>query len=471
MIKSLRILLRNKMQFALFFLMLFSLLLNVYLVYSDFYHAGSSEVAEYEDEYEPENYADADEDVHFITPFTQESAKIKEILPQKTTENKAPQIKTLVINKVNTFEKLLIKQGADKNHVNQVISAIRKVYDKPFANGDEIGIVSAQMVKNQKGARYFIEKLVLTTATAKIELNFSKEKGSFEAKQNKFPVQTKIKLVQSKINGSIFASAKKAGADPRVVNELVDIYSHSLDFQRDVKAGDKFKILYEQQFNSAGKAVSKPSILYASITSRGEEKELFQYVHSSGKVDYFNSKGEGAKRALLKTPINGARMTSGFGFRKHPVLGYSRMHKGLDYAAPVGTPVLAAGDGVIHAVKNQPNGYGRHVQIRHNGTYSTLYAHLNRFAANLKPGSRVSQGQVIGYVGTSGMSTGPHLHYEVIQAGKKVNPSKVNFPRATPLRGKDLQKLQNHINGIGVKIAQLEKGQNSKIMQAEANKE
>jgi murein DD-endopeptidase MepM/ murein hydrolase activator NlpD len=157
----------------------------------------------------------------------------------------------------------------------------------------------------------------------------------------------------------------------------------------------------------------------------GEQKSLYRYEFSNGTVEYFDSQGNSIKRALLKTPINGAKLTSGYGYRQHPIYGFSKMHQGLDYGAPQGTPILAAGDGVVELVKKQSRGYGNHVQIKHNGIYSTLYAHMSKFSGKAKKGARIKQGDVIGYVGATGTATGPHLHYEVIERGKKVNPVKV----------------------------------------------
>ena len=183
---------------------------------------------------------------------------------------------------------------------------------------------------------------------------------------------------------------------------------------------------------------------------------MYRHESASGGVDYYDAKGNSVKRSLLRTPINGAKISSTYGLRMHPVLGYSRMHQGLDYSAQKGTPILAAGDGNIEFMKNQARGYGKHVQIKHNANYATLYAHMSRFASNIKPGGRVKQGDVIGYVGDTGLASGPHLHYEVIENGKKVNPSKMKAPKILPLKGTELARFKENMRKTGHMVAQLD---------------
>jgi murein DD-endopeptidase MepM/ murein hydrolase activator NlpD len=199
-------------------------------------------------------------------------------------------------------------------------------------------------------------------------------------------------------------------------------------------------------------------------------KELYRYTSAQGKVEYFNAHGESTKKALLRTPINGARVTSGYAVRQHPMHGYSHFHQALDYGAKHGTPILAAGDGIVEFTKSQHRGYGRHVRIKHNGTYSTLYAHMSRFANNIHPGSRVEQGQVIGYVGATGDATGPHLHYEVIEKGKKIHPNKATFTKLPPLKGPELKKFLGNIRQAEILVASLEKSIPHNVAMAPDNK-
>jgi murein DD-endopeptidase MepM/ murein hydrolase activator NlpD len=226
---------------------------------------------------------------------------------------------------------------------------------------------------------------------------------------------------------------------------FINLYSFIVDFQRDIKSGDDFKIYYEYQVDPSNGKIKDSKILYASLNTGGISKEIYRHEMKDGKIDYFDAKGQSVRRALLKTPVSGARISSRYGMRKHPVLGYSRMHRGVDYAAPRGTPIFAAGDGVVSFAKNVRRGYGKHVQIRHNSTYSTLYGHMSKFAKGIKSGTRVKQGQIIGYVGATGLASGPHLHYEVKVRGKQVNPSKINYMKTEPLKLAELERFKKNV--------------------------
>ncbi|AEI88593.1 putative peptidase M23 [Candidatus Midichloria mitochondrii IricVA] len=233
--------------------------------------------------------------------------------------------------------------------------------------------------------------------------------------------------------------------------DFINIFSHQIDFQRDLEFGSKFKVVHEYQINDKGKKIKDGRIMYASLQVKDRNIEVYMHEFSDGTFGYFNKDGSSIKKALLRTPVKSATVSSGFGMRKHPILGYSRMHRGLDYAAPRGTPVIASGDGVIEIMKYHSN-YGRYVKIRHNKKYSTLYAHLDRFSSKFSAGSRVKQGEVIGYVGSTGMSTGPHLHYEVHVDGKQVNPAKITIiPKSLNLEDQQLvafKAKQTEINKL-----------------------
>ena len=220
---------------------------------------------------------------------------------------------------------------------------------------------------------------------------------------------------------------------------MINLYSYDVDFQRDIKIGDKFEILVESFYTQDGKKVRDGDILFSSLSLRKRSKPIDIYMHKiDGNTKYYNSKGSSNRKTLLRTPINGARVSSSYGMRRHPVLGYSKMHKGIDFAAARGTPILAAGDGKI-TYYGRRGGYGNFVRIKHTKEYSTAYAHASRFVKRLRRGSKVKQGQVIAYVGTTGRSTGPHLHFELLKRGKAVNPSKVKATSGSRLRGKKLK--------------------------------
>ncbi|MCH2038988.1 MAG: peptidoglycan DD-metalloendopeptidase family protein, partial [Rickettsiales bacterium] len=259
---------------------------------------------------------------------------------------------------------------------------------------------------------------------------------------------TKFMRAKGTIQSSVYMAAKSSALPEKLILDFICIYSHSIDFQRDIKQGDQFEVLYERQFTIDGKDTNEMSIVFASLTTNGKQREVYRYRDEvTDRYEYYDETGHSIKRGLLRTPINGARLSSGFGMRKHPILGYSKMHKGVDFAAPRGTPIFAAGDGIVTAAKTYGS-YGRYIKIRHYNSYSTAYAHLHRFARNIKKGKRVKQGQVIGYVGSTGRSTGNHLHYEVHRNGKHINPKKIVLPARSQLKGVELARFQVYSNSV-----------------------
>ena len=245
---------------------------------------------------------------------------------------------------------------------------------------------------------------------------------------------------ESKITNSLYASAVKEKIPINLIVEFARIYGFQVDFQRDIWKNDSFQIIYETFLNENNESVDTGNILYANLILQG--KELPLYFFKSGKTyDHYDERGQSIKKTLMKTPINGARLSSSFGMRKHPILGFNKMHKGTDFAAPKGTPIMASGDGLVIKA-SWCGGGGNCVKIKHNSTYSTVYAHMSKFARNIKKGTRVKQGQIIGYVGSTGMSTGPHLHYEVIENGKKVNSQKLKLPSGKTLKGEERKSFE-----------------------------
>jgi murein DD-endopeptidase MepM/ murein hydrolase activator NlpD len=220
-----------------------------------------------------------------------------------------------------------------------------------------------------------------------------------------------------------------------------------VDFQREIQPNDKFEVLYDQYVNGAGELVHAGQIRYAMLELSGKPIRIYHYVPADGKADFFDPRGESVRKALLRTPIDGARLTSRFGMRQHPILGYTAMHRGIDFAAPTGTPIQAAGNGTVEFIG--PNGgYGNYVRIKHTNAFSTAYAHLSGFAKGLRKGGRVSQGQAIGYVGSTGSSTGPHLHYEVLSGGTQINPLSIKVASSRKLEGKELERYKAHLREI-----------------------
>ena len=213
-----------------------------------------------------------------------------------------------------------------------------------------------------------------------------------------------------------------------------------MDFQRDIRPGDGFEVMFKRFHDAEGNLVHNGAIVHAALTLSGERRPIYLHTTADGRTGYFNEKGESARKALMRTPIDGARLSSAFGKRRHPVLGYSMMHRGVDFAAPAGTPIYAAGQGSI-VYAGRKGAYGNYIRLRHNRLYATAYAHMRRFARGMAKGRRVKQGQVIGYVGSTGRSTGPHLHYEILREGRRVNPFKVKMPSGRKLTGKELERF------------------------------
>ena len=257
------------------------------------------------------------------------------------------------------------------------------------------------------------------------------------------------------IEDSLFLAADRAGLEHEVLIELIRIFSFDVDFQREIRTGDSFELVYERFVDENGDVAKTGQVLAASLTLSGKPLTYYHF-HPKGepRADYFNAKGQSVRKTLMRTPIDGARLSSGFGKRKHPILGYTRMHKGTDFAAPHGTPIKAAGDGVINYIGTKGS-YGRYIRIRHNGEYSTAYAHMRGYRRGLKKNSRVTQGQIIGYVGTSGRSTGPHLHYEVLKNGQQVNPLSIKLPTGIKLAGANLKSFLAYREEMDTRAASL----------------
>lgn len=242
------------------------------------------------------------------------------------------------------------------------------------------------------------------------------------------------------ITYSLYDAAMKAGLPSSVIADVIKAYSYDVDFQRDIQEGDSFEIVYERFENADGELARTGQMLYAMLNTSGVAHPIY-WFERDGDGEFFTPKGEAVRKNLLATPIDGARITSGFGQRKHPILGYTKMHKGMDFGAPTGTPIYAAGNGTVVEI-GKKGAYGNYIRLKHNGTYQTAYAHASKFAKGLKKGDKVKQGQVIAYVGTTGRSTGPHLHFEVLEAGVQINPKKIKSTGGDKLAGKDLKTFK-----------------------------
>jgi murein DD-endopeptidase MepM/ murein hydrolase activator NlpD len=263
----------------------------------------------------------------------------------------------------------------------------------------------------------------------------------FSAQETQEKLVREVVRFGGPITLSLYQAAVDAGVSDQALAEMIRVLSYDVDFQRDIQKDDAFEILYERFSTADGRPVRDGRILFTALTNAGKRLTAYAFETEDGTVDYFDENGEGVRKPLMRTPIDGARLSSSFGMRRHPILGYSKMHTGVDFAAPTGTPIYAAGDGVVRFA-GRKGGYGKYVQIRHTGEFSTAYAHMSRIL--VRNGQRVRQGDVIGRVGSTGRSTGPHLHYEIIRNGQKVNPMGVRFQPAVKLAGAELERFQSH---------------------------
>lgn len=351
------------------------------------------------------------------------------------------------VGKGDTLAELLVNAGVDRIDAHYAIQAMSKYYSpRRIRRGQDITLSfrSAPLMIDVKTGPAPRDTFLGFSIEPdyKTEVRISRtEDGGFSAQElakvlNRVPVRA-----TGEISNSLYVSGRDKGVPAVVIARLIRLLSWDVDFQRDIREGDTFEVMYERVLNEDGKPVYNGSVLFASLTLSGKRISLYRHELADGDVDYFDEEGKASRKALMRTPIDGARLSSTFGARKHPILGYTRMHKGVDFAAPSGTPIYAAGNGTV-VFAGGKGGYGNYIRIRHNGTFETAYAHMKGFARNVRKGSRVEQGQIIGYVGTTGRSTGPHLHYEVLQKGAQVNPLKIKMPSGRALKGAELARFE-----------------------------
>ena len=276
---------------------------------------------------------------------------------------------------------------------------------------------------------------------------------NFTVKENILQLYKKEVVIKNVIKNNLYKSAVDSGIQPNIIVEFARIFGFEVDFQRDIRKGDWFEILYEQLIDDNNKIRDTGKIIYASMYVNGEEINLYNFKFNNHE-EYYDIKGKSITKSLMKTPINGARLSSSFGMRKHPILGYNKMHRGTDFAAPSGTPIMASGSGTVTRAR-WCGGGGNCVKIKHNSTYETIYAHMKAFAKGVKEGKKVKQGQIIGYVGSTGLSTGPHLHYEVIVNGKKVNSQKLKLPSGKILKGEERKQFELDRIKIDLRLSEL----------------
>jgi len=356
---------------------------------------------------------------------------------------------TFRVNEGDTFEKILNQLKTSKNEKEIVIKNLSSF---KFVNNLFKGQNISFKLDNANSSVKIIEISIEQSKTKKYVFNRINDSNKFNYKEIDKLLKKVIVFKESEIKNSLYSSAIKSGIKPNVIIDFARIYGFQIDFQRDIWKNDRFQIIYETFLDSKENVLDTGNILYANLILQGKDNSLYIFKIKEG-YEHFDSAGKSIKKSLMKTPINGARLSSSFGLRKHPILGYTKMHRGTDFAAPEGTPVMASGSGKIIRAR-WCGGGGNCIKIRHNSTYSTVYAHLKNFARGIKEGKRVSQGQIIGYVGSTGMSTGPHLHYEVIVNGKKVNSQKLKLPSGKILKGNERKLFE--VNKIKLNVLKSE---------------
>jgi len=335
-----------------------------------------------------------------------------------------------------TIDKILKNYEIPEQEVEKLIKELSKKNNLNKLKTNQIIEFSFDRSKNNKITNF----LLPVSRTVKIYLSRNTKTGTYKREEIITNLNKKILFKEGKITGSLYKTAINLGVKANVIVKFARIYGFQVDFQRDIRKNDTFQIMYEVFEDDDGKVFETGNIIYADLNLRGQNNSLY-YFGEKGSEGHFDKNGKSAKKALMKTPINGARLSSPFGMRKHPIDGFNKMHRGTDFAAPLGTPIMASGNGVI-VKAGWCGGGGNCVKIKHNSTYSTIYAHMSKFAFGIKKGVRVKQSQIIGFVGSTGKSTGPHLHYEVIENGKKINSQTLNLPSGKILKGKERELFE-----------------------------
>lgn len=353
----------------------------------------------------------------------------------------------------DSLMQVLTEAGIERRQAHSAIQSLRGVYDpRRLRVGDELRLKFAPPADSEAQVQLKLVSLTLPLAFDRDVAVRRRSDGTFSAEEVEKSLDRRTERAVGEIGSSLFVDGSEAGVPAAVLVELIRIYSFAVDFQREIQRGDRFELMFDRFYDRSGATVSDGAIHYAKLTLSGKALPLYRYTTSDGDIDYFNEDGESVRKALMRTPIDGARLSSRFGKRKHPILGYTRLHAGTDFAAPSGTPIYAAGNGVVEAI-GRNGGYGNYIRLRHNSTYQTAYAHMKGYARGLKKGTRVRQGQVIGYVGTTGRSTGPHLHYEVHRDRKQINPLTLELPSGEKLSGDRLAQFQEHRQQVDTQFA------------------
>jgi murein DD-endopeptidase MepM/ murein hydrolase activator NlpD len=359
--------------------------------------------------------------------------------------------KEIVVKRGDTLLDLLVREGVARDQAHEVVGALKPVFDPRRLRHKQ----SVTMTYEAPDENSFEFKSLNIKLDPEHEVRVARcEDNSFTANEIINEFETRTQRAEFAIDSSLYVAADQNGVPFDMLLPIINVFAYDVDFQRDIRSGDYFEIMYETKVDDAGDVVCSGTTSYAALTTQGRRLTLYHYQDSDGTVDYFDAEGRSLKKNLMITPVDGARISSGYGRRRHPILGYSRMHRGLDFAAPSGTPIKAAGDGVVE-LASYSKSYGKNIRLRHGGQYKTRYAHMRRFARGMRPGVRVKQGQIIGYVGSTGMSTGPHLHYEVYYQGRSINPRSIKTKPNRILKGAELERFTAARDALETRFASL----------------
>jgi murein DD-endopeptidase MepM/ murein hydrolase activator NlpD len=367
---------------------------------------------------------------------------INNIYFQKSVEqifdNLTPRYKSIdhKISSGETFDKILNNYSISSEKILEIKKNLNSDYNLNNLKTN----LDIKFTIDQSNNKKITSFLFPISRTEKVQLTRNLDTNKFEKKIVITNLNKKIIFKEGNITESLYKTSVDLNVQPNIIVEFARIYGFQVDFQRDIRKNDTFQIMYEVFQDDNGKVFETGNIIFADLKLSGTNNSLY-YFDKKGSEGHYDQNGKSVEKALMKTPINGARLSSSFGMRKHPIDGYNKMHKGTDFAAPMGTPIMASGSGVITRAR-WCGGGGNCVKIKHNSTYETIYAHMKNFAREIKEGSRVKQGQIIGYVGSTGNSTGPHLHYEVVVNGKKINSQKLKLPSGKTLKGKEREVFE-----------------------------
>jgi len=353
-------------------------------------------------------------------------------------DNLTPRYKSIdhKISSGEAFDKILNSYAISSKEILKIKKNLNSDYDLDNLKTN----FDIKFTIDQSNNKKITSFLFPVSRTKKIQLTRNLDTDIFEKKIVITNLNKKIIFKEGRITQSLYQTAVELNVQPNIIIEFARIYGFQVDFQRDIRKNDNFQIMYEMFQDDDGKVFETGNIIYADLKLTGINNSLY-YFDKKGSEGHYDQNGKSVEKALMKTPINGARLSSAFGMRKHPIDGYNKMHRGTDFAAPMGTPIMASGSGVITRAR-WCGGGGNCVKIKHNSTYETIYAHMKNFASGIKEGVRIKQGQIIGYVGSTGKSTGPHLHYEVVKNGKKINSQKLKLPSGKILKDKDRKTFE-----------------------------